>query len=81
MLGPQLEPGPVEPPATGTLASSDASITPAWQATTTSWPAWRGRERVEGAGHPVHEPGPALAAGGDGLVGIAVPVEVAEAGR
>ena len=31
---------PSSPPATGSLASSDASITPAWQATTTSWPGW-----------------------------------------
>ena len=32
---------PSRPPTTGSLASSDASTTPAWQATTTSSPGWR----------------------------------------
>ena len=31
---------PSSPPATGSLASSEASITPAWQAATTSSPGW-----------------------------------------
>ncbi len=66
------------PPATGSLASREASTTPAWQATTTSRPGWRATSRVEGAGHPEHEPGPALAPRGDGLVGVLVPVDRGE---
>ena len=71
---------PSRPPATGSLASSEASITPAWQATTTSWPGWPAASASRAPATRLHEPGPALAAGGDGLAGVDVPVERAEPG-
>ena len=69
---------PVEAPGHRSLASSEASITPAWQATTTSCAGMGGGQRVQGRRHPVDEPGPALPARGDGLARVDVPVEGAE---
>ena len=78
MLGAQLHPGPLAAAGHRQRASSEASITPAWQATTTSSPGCRAASVVEGVGRPVDEAGPALARPGRWAVGVGVPVRVAE---